>query len=115
MLGLRKKPEEVIKKEEQKKWDEGIKKASRLKKVLLSEYSGWADYCEIIQGQIDHYKKMKAITLLHQASPAVIEQLKLADKAIWELTMALQIPKKFIDNLERELEKRKEKENASND
>ena len=109
MLGMRRKPPEVIKREREEQLNGWIKTAAKFRKLTMAEGTGWKEFCELLQNRLDACKKRKAITALDQADDKTIFQLKLLDHEIYITSMILNIPKKFIINLEIELKKQKER------
>lgn len=93
--------------------DEAIKRAARLKKVELSEYSGWKDFIELLD---DYTKKMmhnKSITNLSTAKEETLEMLKLYDRDIWLINNVIKkIPMLFVRRLEEQLKRDAGKSNA---
>jgi len=87
-----------------------LDKSVEIKRLILSNKSGWAEFSLLISDYIDKAKKRKAITALDRATEAEIYQIKLLDHEIYILSWVLKIPEQFIGQVEAEIEKQKEKE-----
>jgi len=90
-----------IKKAQQRAQDEALKRAARLKKISLGEFSGWKDFVLLLD---DYCKKMmhnKSITNLSTATEDTLFMLKLYDRDIWLINNVIKrIPGQFVRGLE---------------
>ena len=107
-----KKTEEQIRIERQKWLDEGIEKSAKLRKLIIYNESGWREFIQLIDEYIQTVKKRKVATALDYADDKVIYELKLLDRDINTLEWVKQIPQQFINKIETELNKDKEKEES---
>jgi len=101
---LFKKPEQPLDKklqeELERKRNEIIQQAARLKKLILDKNTGWADYITLIKEYISAIKQRKVATRLDTIDDKSLAQLKLLDHEIETLTWAIAIPQQFIIDLE---------------
>ena len=105
MLGLptlKKKTDEEIKKDLERKRQKVLDRADILRPFVKKDSSGWREYVGLLQEYIDACKKRKAITALDrllQGVPwdeQVLHELKLIDHEIFILSWVLQFPFKEI-------------------
>jgi len=111
----RPKSEEEIEQERKEALDEAIQQAARLKKLSLSENSGWKDFCLLVNDYIDKILQRKIVTRLDIASAETKRLLELNDRDIATLQWVLQIPQQFVEDLENKLAEEKEKEKKSDE
>jgi hypothetical protein len=97
--------EEEVKKDREKWLQEMLGKSQQLNRLILSEKSGWGEFCYLLKDYIDKAKKRKAITALDRATEADIFQLKLLDHEIYILSWVLKIPEQFIKSVEAEIKR----------
>jgi len=102
--------DEQIKVEREKWLQAMLDKSVEIKRLILSNKSGWAEFSLLISDYIDKAKKRKAITALDRATETDIFQLKLLDHEIYILSWVLKIPEQFIGQVEAEIKKEREKE-----
>jgi hypothetical protein len=119
MLNLFKKKEklpiEELKEVERKAIDEAIKRAARLKKVSLDNYSGWKDFCELLDNYVDTMLENKKKFNLSTASAEEIHRLSLYDRDVWLISNIIRkIPENFVLGIEQRV-KKEEKENGAAD
>jgi hypothetical protein len=115
MLGLFRKPQEVktdeqIKKDRQAFLDDAVKRVANLKRFILSDKSGWGEFCDIINDYILQCKKRKAVTALDIADDKTINELRLLDHGIYIMRMIVSMPNQFINKIENMEQKAKEEE-----
>ena len=86
-----------------------LKLASRLKKLVDSETSGWGDYCLLLDSYVKNMLEHKKNFNLSMASDEQIDMLRLYDRDIWLIKNYIEkIPHLFISNLEAEIKRRRE-------
>ena len=86
-----------------------LRVASRLKKLSANEFSGWADYCLLLETYSNNLLEHKKRFDLSMASDEQIDMLRLYDRDIWLINNFIKkVPYLFIDNLESEIKRRKE-------
>jgi hypothetical protein len=101
MLGLfNPKTDDQIKQDMKKNLDNMILRSASLKKLIISNWSGWAEFRKLISDYMEKCKKRKAITALDTADEKTIYELKLLDHEIYILSWVLRIPEQFIDKTE---------------
>ena len=107
---------EQIKADKQKWLDDLLDRSVHLKKLILSETTGWTEYVKLVDDYIDKCKKRKVVTALDIADDKTIYELKLMDHEVFILTWLKKMPEQFIGNVEKKIEgQKKEEENAASD
>ena len=104
---------QVLQKKAEQAKNEAIKRSARLKKVALSEYSGWKDYIKLLDNYCETMMHNKAITNLSVVTPETLAMLKIYDRDIWLIKNVIKdMPMRFVNKLEEALKKDKGKEDA---
>jgi len=109
------KSEGEIEQERKEALDEAIQEAGRLKKLSLSENSGWKDFCLLVNDYIDKLLQRKIVTRLDTSTAETKRLLELNDRDIATLQWVLQIPQQFVEDLESKLAEEREKEKKSDE
>jgi len=110
VLGFKKKPDEQIRKEQEKALDVMLKRSARLKKLISKDEAGWLEFVDLLNNYIEASKKRKAVTALDLADEKTIYQLKLLDHEIFILKFVMQMPTQFINKVEERLKQKKQEE-----
>lgn len=92
-----------------------LQKAPRLKKISADQYSGWIDYCMLLNSYCDTMLNNKKNFNLAHATNEEINILKMYDRDVWLIkNVILKVIDSFVANLEDRLKKEKEKEEENN-
>jgi len=104
------KPDERIKKEQERKRAEILKRAEALRPFVMKEGTGWAVYVNLIKDYVEGCKKRKAVTALDRLIPGnmsddkILQELKLIDHEIFILSWVLEFPFEVLKHAEKIIE-----------
>ena len=103
----KKKTDEEIKKEMERRRDAILLRADVLRPFVLKDGTGWKEYKGLIENYIESCKKRKAVTAIDRLIPGnladdrTIHELKLLDHEIFILSWVLQFPFEEIATAEK--------------
>ena len=103
----KKKTDEEIKKEMERRRETILRRADILKPFVLKDGTGWKEYKTLIENYIEACKKRKAITPLDRLMPGIaadertLLELKLLDHEIFILSWVLRFPFEEIATAEK--------------
>jgi len=92
--------------------NEAIERCARMNKINVHEFSGWADYVQILDDYVDKIKKRKGLLRMDVATDAEIQVTKWLDhEAFFIETYIKTLIRSFVSELDKKLASvRKEEE-----